>query len=64
MQINFIFTRKGFGVSFILKVKVLGTRKWPVWSWFLSWFIPNWLVNIISVGDTIAVVKGLNPTQT
>ena len=63
MQIKLIFTRKGFGVSFILKVKALGTYKWPVWSWFLSWFIPSWLVNI-SVGDTIAVVKGLNPTQT
>ena len=36
-----------------------------IWSWFLGWFIPSWLVNS-SVGETIAraVVKGLNPTQT
>ena len=63
MQIKLIFTRKGFRFSSILKVKALGTHKRPVWNWFLSWFIPSWLVNI-SVGDTTAVVKGLNPTQT
>ena len=51
MQIKLIFRRKGFGFSSILKVKALGTHKWPVWNWFLSWFIPSWLVNI-SVGDT------------
>ena len=36
-----------------------------IWSWFLGWFIRSWLVHVnSSVGDTIAVVKGLNPTQT
>ena len=64
MQIKLIFTRKGFRFSSILKVKALGTHKWPVWNWFLSWFIPSCRLVNISVGDTTAVVKGLNPTQT
>ena len=63
MQRKLTFTRKGFAVSLILKVKALRTQKWPFGAWFLGWFIPGWLVNS-SVGETVAVVKGLNPTQT
>ena len=33
------------------------------WNSQMAWFIPSWLVNS-SAGDTIALVKGLNPTQT
>ena len=30
MQINLNFHKKGFALCFVLKVRVIGTRKWPV----------------------------------
>ena len=34
MQRKLTFTRKGFAVSFILKVKALRTQKWPFGAGF------------------------------
>ena len=57
------FHKKRFRSQLHFKSESSWNSQMAIWSWFLSWFIPSWLVNI-SVGDTIAVVKGLNPTQT
>ena len=36
MQINLNFRKKGFALGFLLKVRVFGTRKWPVTKTFKS----------------------------